>query len=334
MRRRPAAALVASLVLLVLAIGVPGRQTGTRPPSRPGVARPKRPPQPARPPPGTHLASLPLGFEPNVGQAEPGVDFVARGPGYRLSLSPTEATVTLPDADGPLQMRLVGSNPSALPTGVESLPGRTNYLTGSDPSAWREDVPTFAKVAYDDVWPGIDLVFLGDQRRLRHDFVVAPGADPAAIAVDYPGSGPVTVDPTTGDLLAGGARLSAPVIYQDIDGRRLPVDGAFQLRGGARGRVHRRRLRPRPPARHRPHPRHVELPRRQRHRQRGRGRRRRRGQRLHRRVHRVVRPPHQQPPPEHAQPGRVGREVRRLRGQAQPRGHLPHLRHLPRRHQP
>ena len=234
MRRRPAAALVASLVLLVLAIGVPGRQTGTRS-SQPAGSRPTEATTAADGATARDaLASLPLGFEPNVGQAEPGVDFVARGPGYRLSLSPTEATVTLPDADGPLQMRLVGSNPSALPTGVESLPGRTNYLTGSDPSAWREDVPTFAKVAYDDVWPGIDLVFLGDQRRLRHDFVVAPGADPGAIAVDYPGSGPVTVDPTTGDLLAGGARLSAPVIYQDIDGRRLPVDGAFHLRGGAR----------------------------------------------------------------------------------------------------
>ncbi len=230
MRRRPAAALVASLVLLVLATGVPGRLTGSRPP-RPTEGRLTEATTAAA---LDALASLPLGFEPNVGQAEAGVDFVARGPGYRLALSPTEAIVTLSDAGGPLEMRLVGSNPAAAPTGVDPLPGRTNYLTGSDPSAWREDVPTFARVAYDDVWPGVDLVFLGDRRRLRHDFVVAPGADPAAIAVEFPTADPVTVETGTGDLLVGGARLSAPILYQDVDGRRLPVDGAFRLLGDTR----------------------------------------------------------------------------------------------------
>jgi len=220
MRRRPAAALVASLVLLGLAAGGPIARTVThasRPPTATGSF--------------DALAALPLGFEPNVGQAEPGVDYVARGPGYRLALSATTADLTLPGA-APVHMGLVGADPSARATPAGPLPGHANYLTGDDPSQWRTGVPTFGQVAYDGVWPGVDVVFLGDQRRLRHDFVVAPGADPATIAVDFDSPAAPTVDPATGDLLLGDARLSRPVLYQDVDGARRPVDGAFRLLDG------------------------------------------------------------------------------------------------------
>ena len=231
MRRRQGAALVASVVLLVLVTGVVGWLPGTRP------SEPIENSQAEALAPAAvldALASLPLGFEPNVGQAEAGVKFVARGPGYRLALSPTEADIALSGADGPLRMKLVDSNPSPAVTGVEPLVGHTNYLTGNDPSAWRTGVPTFAQVSYADVWPGVDLLFLGDQRRLRHDFVVRPGADPSTIAIEFPASDPATrkqaaIDPATGDLLVGGGRLSRPTIYQDVDGRRRPVEGAFRL---------------------------------------------------------------------------------------------------------
>ncbi|HEX7277316.1 MAG TPA: SBBP repeat-containing protein, partial [Acidimicrobiales bacterium] len=110
------------------------------------------------------------------------------------------------------------------------------YLTGADPSAWRTDVPTYSNVTYTGVWPGVDVVFLGDQRRLRHDFVVAPGADPSAIAVTFEGQAAPTIDPATGDLLVGGARLSRPTVFQNADdGARRPVDGAFRLLGGGGG---------------------------------------------------------------------------------------------------
>jgi hypothetical protein len=230
MRRRPAAALVAPLILLVLASGVLGWLPGTRPSEH---LESSRADVPAAAAVLDALAALPLGFEPNVGQAEAGVEYVARGPGYLLTLSPTEAAVVLPDADQPLRMELVGSNPTPRLTGRDPLPGRTNYLTGGDPATWQSDVPTFATVSYADVWPGVDLIFLGDQRRLRHDFVVGPGTDPSVIAVDFPAAAEVTIDPATGDLLVDAARLSRPTIYQDVDGRRRPVEGAFRLLGGA-----------------------------------------------------------------------------------------------------
>ena len=234
MRRRPAAALVASLVLLVLTSGVPG-WLSTNGGTHPAESRPPEAPAPAAA--LDALAALPLGFEPNVGQAEVGVDYLARGPGYRLALSSTAADITLPGAAAPLHMRLVGSDPAATPATLDPLPGHTNYLTGDDPSAWQTGVPTYARVSYADVWPGVDIVFQGDQRRLRHDFVVAPGADPSTIAVDFAGTGTgtdqpaPTVDPATGDLLVGDARLSRPVLYQDTERGRQPVDGAFRLLG-------------------------------------------------------------------------------------------------------
>ncbi len=221
MRRRPAAALVASLVLLALTSGVPGRLAGTRPAEAPAPAAAL-----------DALAALPLGFEPNVGQAGTGTDFVVRGPGYRLALTANAADLVV---DGtPLRMRLVGSDPAAAATPGTPLPGHTNYLTGRDPAGWRTHVPTYTGVTYSGVWPGVDVVYQGDRRRLRHDFVVAPGTDPSTIAVAFDagadGVGDVpTVDPATGDLLVGDARLSRPTVYQDVDGAHRPVDGAFRI---------------------------------------------------------------------------------------------------------
>ena len=80
-------------------------------------------------------------------------------------------------------MKLVGANRAANVTALEELPGKSNYFIGNDPKKWRTDVPTYGKVKYQGVYPGIDLVYYGNQRQLEYDFVVAPGADPKAIAL-------------------------------------------------------------------------------------------------------------------------------------------------------
>src|SRR5205085_2419718 len=146
----------------------------------------------------------------------------------------TGADISLPGADTPVHMRLLGANPSATATTLDPLPGRTNYLTGADPAGWQTGVPTYGRVSYAGVWPGVDIVFLGDERRLRHDFVVAPGADPSTIAVTFEGDdGPaLAVDPATGDLILSRARLSHPTLYQDVDGTRRPIQGSFRLLAG------------------------------------------------------------------------------------------------------
>ena len=87
-------------------------------------------------------------------------------------------------ADAVLSMQLVGANPKVTMGGAGDLPGKTNYFIGSDPQKWRTHVPTYAGVKYSNVYPGVDLVYYGNQSgQLEYDFVVAPGADPSAIVL-------------------------------------------------------------------------------------------------------------------------------------------------------
>src|SRR5437016_11123222 len=72
-------------------------------------------------------------------------------------------------------MRLVGANPAPEVAGVGELPGKSNYFLGNDPTKWRTNVSTYAKVEYREVYPGVNLVYYGNQRQLEHDFVVSPG---------------------------------------------------------------------------------------------------------------------------------------------------------------
>ena len=55
-----------------------------------------------------------------------------------------------------------------------------NYYVGTDPSRWYSGVPTFARVHYQNVYPGVNLVFYAENDKLEFDFQVAPGSDPAA----------------------------------------------------------------------------------------------------------------------------------------------------------
>jgi hypothetical protein len=191
--------------------------------------------------------SLPLHFEPNQGQSEEPVRFLARGPGYTLLLTPTEALLRLSPAtalttdtakappagsDSVLRMQLVHANPQPQVSGGDPLPGQSHYFLGNDPAQHHTHVPHYARVTYTAIYPGIDLVFYGHQRHLEYDFVVAPGADPQAIVLRFEGADRLTVD-TQGDLilhLAGGAlRLHTPLVYQETDGVRQEIPGAYQL---------------------------------------------------------------------------------------------------------
>jgi hypothetical protein len=180
-----------------------------------------------------HLyAALPLSFEANQGQTDPSVSYLSRGRGFALFLTDHEAVLTLknpssaaggqkpPDSAGALRLQLVGANPHAAVTGRDELPGKANYFLGSDPSKWRSNIPTYAKVRYESVYPGVDLVYYGTQGgELEYDFVVAPGADPKPIAlgIEMPGRAPLRIN-AEGDLVVplpnGDVQLHKPVVYQ------------------------------------------------------------------------------------------------------------------------
>src|SRR5205823_6500094 len=116
----------------------------------------------------------------------------------------------------------------------DPLPGKVNYLLGNDPMRWRTNVPTYGKVAYQDVYAGIDLVYYGDQRQLEYDFVVGAGADPRVIQLSFQGAQDLTLD-AQGNLVlhvAGGDVVEqAPVVYQVVAKGRQPVSGRYVMVG-------------------------------------------------------------------------------------------------------
>jgi len=197
-----------------------------------------------------NYGQIPLSFEPNAGQTDARVKFLSRGPGYTVFLTNDEAVLSLSGSSkgkqgssaesaalplagfreissprpepgrntAVLRMRLIDANKNAQVAGMDQLPGTTNYFRGQDPRNWRTNVVNYRKVSYRDVYPGIDLVYYGNQRQLEYDFVAAPGSDPAAIKVSFAGAPKVHLDGQTGDLVLstakGDVRFHKPVAYQ------------------------------------------------------------------------------------------------------------------------
>ena len=204
---------------------------------------------------------LPLSFEANHGQTDARVKFLSRTGGYSLFLTGDEAVLTLrgsrtntkkakiartahtlqssmaePKAGGVLRMKLRHANLAARVTGMDELPGMSNYFIGNDPAKWRTNVPTYAKVKYEGIYSGIDLVYYGNQRQLEYDFVVAPGADPRRIAFDVRGAKRIRRD-QHGDLVLkmteGEIRWHKPVVYQEKSGTRQEIAARY-ITGGNR----------------------------------------------------------------------------------------------------
>ncbi|HMY75602.1 MAG TPA: SBBP repeat-containing protein, partial [Blastocatellia bacterium] len=180
---------------------------------------------------------LPLSFETNAGQVHSAAKFIARGPGYHLALADNEASIALQKSAGQsaiLKMRLTGANPHARLTGLEPLPGKSNYFIGNDPRRWQTNVAQYARVKHEAVYSGIDLIYYGNQQELEYDFVVQPGADVAAISLNFEGAEQIRVA-ENGDLVLRVAgeevRQKAPVIYQQINGEKHFVKGRYALSG-------------------------------------------------------------------------------------------------------
>ena len=212
---------------------------------------------------------LPLHFEANQDQVEGTVRFLSRGSGYRLLLTSTEAVLTLRKANGTsektgaeavnpvrntskaltpareqrgiisngvnpptgiLRMKWERANQNPKIEGVDKLEGKSHYFIGNDPNQWRTNIPLYRKVRYRDLYPGIDLVYYGNQRQLEYDLVVTPKGDPSAIELIIEGAEGVRVD-EGGNLLLriGGGEViqHTPRIYQEIEGEKQFIKGGY-----------------------------------------------------------------------------------------------------------
>jgi hypothetical protein len=162
------------------------------------------------------LAQLPLRFEVNQGQGGPAVRYTAHASGYTLLLKEDGPSLAFADSRR-VDISLLNSNRAPAIEALERLSTRTNYLIGNN-SRWRSNVPSYERVRYHDVYPGIDIVYYGKQSQLEYDFVLEPGADPNAIRMRFRGAGRLSISPD-GDLIfsAGKSQLAQkrPVVFQD-----------------------------------------------------------------------------------------------------------------------
>ena len=187
-----------------------------------------------------NYGKLPMQFEPNVGQTDDQVKFIARGNNYSLFLTGDEAVLSLrkiddkkPAAEAVVRMRVEGADPSARSEGLDASSSRTNYFIGSDPSNWYADVPNYAKVKYNEVLPGIDTVYYGNGQQLEYDFIVRSGSDPNSIKLKFDGIKAAKVDAKSGDLVletgAGEIRQLKPVVYQNNEEGRAEIAAAYHV---------------------------------------------------------------------------------------------------------
>ncbi len=189
--------------------------------------------------------ALPLAFELNRGQAGPAAEFLARGEGYALCLSAGGGAMLHLSSknhdsrhDAELGLSLESARVDSVGVGENELEGRVSYLVGADPAKWRQGMPTFGRVEFKSVYPGVDLTYYGNQGRLEYDFRLAPGAKPGQITLKFDGPEGVALA-DNGDLniqLAGGSvRWQHPVAWQEIDGQKVVVPCQYVLGEGSRG---------------------------------------------------------------------------------------------------
>ena len=197
---------------------------------------------------------LPLHFEANQGQVDERVRFLSRGSGYNLLLTSNEAVLTLSRREndntrnraaeredrkrggesliqtGTLWMRWEGANQESKVEGVERLDGKSHSFIGNDPKQWRSNISLYRKVRYRDLYPGVDLIYYGNQRQLEYDLIVMPEGDPNAIRLAIEGAEEVRVN-EGGDLvvrISGGEVIQhKPLIYQETEGKREIIRGGY-----------------------------------------------------------------------------------------------------------
>ncbi len=192
------------------------------------------------------FGKAPLHFVANRGQFSEEVVYSAKSEGATVYC--TEQGLVFCFAEGSISLKF---NAVATPNNVIAseakqslrvkpqargeLTGKVNYFIGNDPASWQTDIPTFSEVVYRDVYPGIDLVYSGDQQRLKYTFYLQPNSDPNQILMTYDGIESLCVDDVTGELVIqtpwGEMRDAKPVAYQEIEGVRKEVGISFRLMG-------------------------------------------------------------------------------------------------------
>lgn len=184
-------------------------------------------------------ANLPLYFVRNDGQMNEKVKFYESGGGHTTYYTSEAIYFSLPmainarsSAQALIKLHAVGGNKNPEITAEGLQKGKVNYLLGNDPKKWHTDIPTYQAVIYKEIYAGIDLKFYGNKSWLEYDLIVKPGADPSVIRFAVEGIerlGVTTDGELSLDLKWGSIRQSRPILYQEINGERVEVEGSFSI---------------------------------------------------------------------------------------------------------
>ena len=249
--------------------GLAVMDAGSNSKTRVGEKSPATMPAPAKRKLMSAYARQPLGFEKNEGQTDPQFKFLTRGADYSMYLSSQKMSIWLQHpglqnpglqrsisqsasgsggsgpstggvsagADNFLDIALVGASALSSGSAVDELPGKSNYFHGNDPSRWHTNVARYQKVRYSGIYPGIDLVYYGNQRQVEHDFVVSPAGDPGQIILQITGATSMLLN-QAGDAVLhlehGDVVLKKPALYQQVAAARREITGGYILRGANR----------------------------------------------------------------------------------------------------
>jgi hypothetical protein len=187
----------------------------------------------------TAYTKLPLSFVPNAGQTDTRVRYSAQSGGRSFYFTTREAVFSFAAKSKGLVLRLafLGGSPQTAITGRMPESGRVHYLIGNDPAKWHTDLPTYGEVIYRDLWPGIDLLFRGENGQLTYEFLLRAGARLQDIRLAYRGAKRLSVD-HDGNLTIhtslGSITDTRPVTYQLIEGKRVQVASRFALQRHAK----------------------------------------------------------------------------------------------------
>ncbi|WP_324630249.1 DUF7948 domain-containing protein [Phormidium sp. CCY1219] len=187
------------------------------------------------------FSTLPLSFITNAGQFDPDVQFQVKGAGHTLFFTPEEVVFSASAPSAPqgnadpltteVRQRFLGANPQPAIEGRDKLPGVANFI-GTDSSLSYHNVSTYENIAYRQLYEGIDLIYSGTDGTLKSEFIVAPGADPNQIQINYSGTEAITLREDGALILhtpLGELIETAPVVYQDIEGTRVAISASYQI---------------------------------------------------------------------------------------------------------
>lgn len=215
---------------------------------------------PAQERPATATPRIPASsaFVPNTGQWAAPTRFLLQGRGATATLDPEGVTIDLavrmPDVSAApaepnrpggfggntqlvrdrLRLAFVGGQGSE-PVGTVSAAGVVHCYLGNDSAQWRSHLPTWQRITWPELWPGVALTAdTHDAGLFEFTLRGAPGADLANCRLQWQGAAAIepAIDGSLQLTTAAGLLLqSAPIAWQETaDGTRLPRTVQIELR--------------------------------------------------------------------------------------------------------